>query len=71
MVRIFITVWVRRSLRKHIQNLKVSTVGVGVMGYIGNKVSFAFFDSIFVAKHINVNNDEKLILFIFFRDQYQ
>ncbi|KAG2384560.1 Type IV inositol polyphosphate 5-phosphatase [Vigna angularis] len=35
MVGIFITVWVRRSLRKHIQNLKVSTVGVGVMGYIG------------------------------------
>jgi hypothetical protein len=44
MVGIFITVWVRRSLRKHIQNLKVSTVGVGVMGYIGNKVSFTFFE---------------------------
>ena len=27
MVGIFITVWVRRSLRKQIQNLKVSTVG--------------------------------------------
>lgn len=40
MVGIFITVWVRRSLRKHIQNSKVSTVGVGVMGYIGNKVFF-------------------------------
>lgn len=40
MVGIFLTVWVRRSLRKHIQNLKVSTVGVGVMGYIGNKVCF-------------------------------
>ncbi|KHN00731.1 Type I inositol-1,4,5-trisphosphate 5-phosphatase 1 [Glycine soja] len=38
MVGIFITVWVRRSLRKQIQNLKVSTVGVGVMGYIGNKL---------------------------------
>ncbi|KAF7812461.1 type IV inositol polyphosphate 5-phosphatase 3 [Senna tora] len=37
MVGIFITIWVRRSLRKHIQNLKVSTVGVGVMGYIGEK----------------------------------
>ncbi|MBA0797842.1 hypothetical protein Gohar_008501, partial [Gossypium harknessii] len=37
MVGIFLTIWVRRSLRKHIQNLKVSTVGVGVMGYIGNK----------------------------------
>lgn len=40
MVGIFLTIWVRRSLRKHIQNLKVSTVGVGVMGYIGNKVCF-------------------------------
>jgi len=43
MVGIFITIWVRRSLRKHIQNLKVSTVGVGVMGYIGNKVFIPFF----------------------------
>lgn len=40
MVGIFVTIWVRRSLRRHIQNLNVSTVGVGVMGYIGNKVSF-------------------------------
>ncbi|KAE8728310.1 DNAse I-like superfamily protein isoform 2 [Hibiscus syriacus] len=38
MVGIFLTIWVRRSLRRHIQNLKVSTVGVGVMGYIGNKL---------------------------------
>lgn len=38
MVGIFLTVWVRRSLRRHVQNLKLSTVGVGVMGYIGNKV---------------------------------
>ena len=43
MVGIFITIWVRRCLRKHIQNLKVSTVGVGVMGYIGNKVFILFF----------------------------
>ena len=40
MVGIFLTIWVRRSLRRHIQNVKVSTVGVGVMGYIGNKVFF-------------------------------
>lgn len=39
MVGIFFSIWVRRNLRKHVQNLKVSTVGVGVMGYIGNKVS--------------------------------
>lgn len=42
MVGLFLTIWVRRSLRRHIQNLNVSTVGVGVMGYIGNKVSFLF-----------------------------
>nr|GEV22558.1 kinesin-like protein KIN-4A [Tanacetum cinerariifolium] len=29
--------WVRRRLRKHIQHVHVSAVGVGVMGYIGNK----------------------------------
>jgi hypothetical protein len=40
MVGIFLSIWVRRSLSKHIQNLRVSTVGVGVMGYIGNKVIF-------------------------------
>ncbi|KAF3338528.1 type I inositol 1,4,5-trisphosphate 5-phosphatase 1 [Carex littledalei] len=38
MVGVFLSIWVRRSLRKHIQNLRVSIVGVGVMGYIGNKV---------------------------------
>lgn len=43
MVGIFLTIWVRRSLRRHIQNLKVSTVGVGVMGYIGNKASLVYF----------------------------
>lgn len=40
MVGIFITIWVRRQLRKHIQNVHVSAVGVGAMGYIGNKVKF-------------------------------
>ncbi|URE21425.1 type I inositol-1,4,5-trisphosphate 5-phosphatase [Musa troglodytarum] len=38
MVGIYLSIWVRRSLTKRIRNLKVSTVGVGVMGYIGNKV---------------------------------
>ncbi|KAK3018093.1 hypothetical protein RJ639_004778, partial [Escallonia herrerae] len=40
MVGIFVTVWVRRSLRKHIQNLSVSTVGVGVMGFIGKVINY-------------------------------
>ncbi|BFG40907.1 hypothetical protein CerSpe_271810 [Prunus speciosa] len=47
MVGIFLTVWVRRSLRKHIQNVKVSTVGVGVMGYIGNKGSISVSMSVY------------------------
>lgn len=38
MIGILVTIWVRRSLRKHIQNLNVSKVGVGIMGYVGNKV---------------------------------
>lgn len=42
MVGLFITVWVRRSLRRYIQNVNVSAVGVGVMGYIGNKVLSPF-----------------------------
>ena len=42
MVGIFLSIWVRRSLWKHIQNLRVSTVGVGAMGYIGNKASARF-----------------------------
>lgn len=41
MVGIFLTIWVRRNLRRHIQNVNVSTVGVGAMGYIGNKVCFS------------------------------
>lgn len=41
MVGIFLSIWVQRGLRKRIQNLRVSTVGVGAMGYIGNKGSIS------------------------------
>ncbi|KAG2617907.1 hypothetical protein PVAP13_3NG258062 [Panicum virgatum] len=37
MVGVFLSVWVRRSLQKHIQNVQVSIVGVGTRGFIGNK----------------------------------
>ncbi|CAH9101609.1 unnamed protein product [Cuscuta europaea] len=51
LVGIFLTIWVHRSLRKHIQNLNVSTVGVGAMGYIGNKgsisVSMSLYQTLF------------------------
>jgi len=38
MVGIFLCVWVREDLYKHVTNLKVSSVGRGIMGYLGNKV---------------------------------
>lgn len=38
MVGIFLTVWVRSELRDHVRNMKVSCVGRGLMGYLGNKV---------------------------------
>ncbi|CAL9771140.1 unnamed protein product [Musa acuminata subsp. burmannicoides] len=59
MVGIYLSIWVRRSVRNHIQNLKVSTVGVGVMGYIGNKGSISVSMSIyqtpfcFVCSHLS------------------
>lgn len=40
MVGIYVSVWVRKRLRRHINNLRVSPVGVGLMGYMGNKVMF-------------------------------
>ncbi|KAK8650291.1 hypothetical protein V6N13_139936 [Hibiscus sabdariffa] len=58
MVGIYISVWVRKRLRKHINNLKVSPVGVGLMGYMGNKgsvsVSMTLFQSrlCFVCSHL-------------------
>ncbi|KAA3455072.1 type I inositol 1,4,5-trisphosphate 5-phosphatase CVP2-like isoform X2 [Gossypium australe] len=39
MVGLFLCVWVRTDLCKHISNLKVSCVGCGIMGYLGNKGS--------------------------------
>ncbi|KAM7265754.1 hypothetical protein ACFE04_003437 [Oxalis oulophora] len=41
MVGIFLCVWVRADLYKHIDNLKVSCVGRGIMGYLGNKGSIS------------------------------
>lgn len=40
MVGIFLTVWIKRDLRDAVRNLKVSCVGRGLMGYLGNKVWF-------------------------------
>lgn len=59
MVGIYISVWVRKKLRRHIRNLKVSPVGVGLMGYMGNKgsisVSMSLYQSrlCFVCSHLS------------------
>ncbi|XP_048232797.1 type IV inositol polyphosphate 5-phosphatase 7 isoform X2 [Ricinus communis] len=37
MVGIFLTVWVKSDLRDDVRNMKVSCVGRGLMGYLGNK----------------------------------
>ncbi|KAF8027239.1 hypothetical protein BT93_E0222 [Corymbia citriodora subsp. variegata] len=58
MVGLYISIWVRRSLRRHVNNLRVSPVGVGLMGYMGNKgsvsVSMSLFQSsiCFVCSHL-------------------
>ncbi|XP_010260068.1 PREDICTED: type I inositol polyphosphate 5-phosphatase 8-like isoform X2 [Nelumbo nucifera] len=41
MVGIFLCVWVRSDLSRCISNLKVSCVGRGIMGYLGNKGSIS------------------------------
>ncbi|KAK8921214.1 Type I inositol 1,4,5-trisphosphate 5-phosphatase CVP2 [Platanthera zijinensis] len=37
MVGIFLSVWVRSDLVQHIGHLRVSSIGRGIMGYLGNK----------------------------------
>ncbi|CAK9154192.1 unnamed protein product [Ilex paraguariensis] len=63
MVGISLSIWVRRHLRKHIQNLNVSTVGVGVMGYIGNKgsisVSMSIYQTLFCFICTHLTSGEK------------
>lgn len=39
MVGIFLTIWARSEVRDDVRNLKVSCVGRGLMGYLGNKVN--------------------------------
>jgi hypothetical protein len=39
MVGLFLMIWSRKEMKNDIRNLKVSCVGRGLMGYLGNKVS--------------------------------
>ncbi|XP_010538510.1 PREDICTED: type I inositol polyphosphate 5-phosphatase 2-like [Tarenaya hassleriana] len=50
MVGIYVSVWVRRRLRRHINNLRVSPVGIGLMGYMGNKGSVSISMSLYQSR---------------------
>ncbi|CAN1270980.1 Type I inositol polyphosphate 5-phosphatase 4 [Linum perenne] len=64
MVGIFLTVWVRRSLRDDVKNMKVSCVGRGLMGYLGNKGSISISMSVhqtsfcFICSHLTSGQKE-------------
>uniref|UniRef100_A0A0A9FR03 Inositol polyphosphate-related phosphatase domain-containing protein n=1 Tax=Arundo donax TaxID=35708 RepID=A0A0A9FR03_ARUDO len=47
MVGIYVSVWVSRKLRRHVNNLEVASVGVGLLGYMGNKGSISISMSLF------------------------
>lgn len=38
MVGVFLCVWMRSHLRQHARDIKISCIGCGLMGYLGNKV---------------------------------
>lgn len=64
MVGIFLTVWVKSDLRDSVNNLKVSCVGRGLMGYLGNKGSISISMSVhqtsfcFVCSHLTSGQKE-------------
>ncbi|KAG2260875.1 hypothetical protein Bca52824_080169 [Brassica carinata] len=64
MVGIFLTVWVKSDLRDSVKNLKVSCVGRGLMGYLGNKGSISISMSVhqtsfcFVCSHLTSGQKE-------------
>ena len=39
MVGIFLTVWMRKELVQHVNHLRISCIGRGILGCLGNKVS--------------------------------
>ncbi|XP_072979421.1 type IV inositol polyphosphate 5-phosphatase 7-like isoform X1 [Typha angustifolia] len=64
MVGIFLMIWVRRQIRDDVRNLKVSCVGRGLMGYLGNKGSITISMSLhqtsfcFVCSHLTSGQKE-------------
>ncbi|KAK4756432.1 hypothetical protein SAY87_006559 [Trapa incisa] len=64
MVGIFLTVWVRGQLRDSVHSVKVSCVGRGLMGYLGNKGSISISISLhqttfcFICSHLTSGEKE-------------
>ncbi|KAL8142556.1 hypothetical protein V2J09_015588 [Rumex salicifolius] len=64
MVGLFLTVWVKNDIRDDVRNLKVSCVGRGLMGYLGNKGSISISMSLhrtsfcFVCSHLTSGQKE-------------
>ncbi|XP_042421714.1 type IV inositol polyphosphate 5-phosphatase 7-like [Zingiber officinale] len=64
MVGIFLTIWVRSDIREDVRNLKVSCVGRGLMGYLGNKGSISISMSLhqttfcFICSHLTSGQKE-------------
>ncbi|KAL5561720.1 hypothetical protein UlMin_031467 [Ulmus minor] len=64
MVGIFLSVWVKSDLRDDVRNLKVSCVGRGLMGYLGNKGSISISMSLhqtslcFICSHLTSGQKE-------------
>lgn len=64
MVGIFLTVWVKSDLRDYVRNMKVSCVGRGLMGYLGNKVHFCPWNFTCIQDQFVGDYDEKDILIL-------
>ncbi|XP_071741309.1 type I inositol polyphosphate 5-phosphatase 4-like [Rutidosis leptorrhynchoides] len=64
MVGIYITIWVKSDLRDNVRNMKVSCVGRGLMGYLGNKGSISISISLhqtsfcFICSHLTSGQKE-------------
>ncbi|KAI3979782.1 hypothetical protein MKX01_013877 [Papaver californicum] len=64
MVGIFLTVWIRSDLTDAVRNIKVSCIGRGLMGYLGNKGSISVSMSLhqtsfcFVCSHLTSGQKE-------------
>jgi hypothetical protein len=67
MVGVLLTVWVKSDIRDDVHNMKVSCVGRGLMGYLGNKVHLL----IILTVEFIMYNRQSYFLGDFCRVQYQ